>query len=224
MASYNIEKDVVEGEKSILQNPHETMQQRLQGNKDESPTGQEDKAKDALLGEKCEVEVNDVWAIDVLASTGEGKVMATEDKTSLFRRDPASSYQLKMKASRETLSKVTSEHGFMTFSLRSFENETRTRLGLKENVSHEVIQQHPVMQEKHGEIVAQFKYTVLVLPTGLLQVTGLPFEEELYSTECKIEDKEINDLLASSISKKANKRKKKKAKNAAVKDMEAALA
>ena len=150
--------------------------------------------------------------------------MATEDKTSLFRRDPASSYQLKMKASRETLSKVTSEHGFMTFSLRSFENETRTRLGLKENVSHEVIQQHPVMQEKSGEIVAQFKYTVLVLPTGLLQVTGLPFEEELYSTECKIEDKEINDLLASSISKKANKRKKKKAKNAAVKDMEAALA
>lgn len=224
MASYNIEKDVVEGEKSILQNPQETMNHRLQGNKDESPTGQEDKAKDALLGEKCDIQVNDVWAIDVLASTGEGKVHPTEVKTTLYRRDPQSSYQLKMKASRETLSRATEDHGFMTFSLRSFENETRTRLGLKENVSHEVIQEHPVLQEKSGCYVAQFKYTVLVLSSGLLQVTGLPFEAERYNSECKIEDKEINDLLAQSISKKAKKRNKKKAKAAATKDMAEALA
>jgi len=224
MASYNIEKDVVEGEKSILQNPQESIDRRLQNNKDESPTGTESAAKEALLGDKCDIEVNDVWAIDVLASTGEGKVLATEVKTSLFRRDPASSYQLKMKASRDVLSKATEQHGFMTFSLRSFENETRTRLGLKENVSHEVITEHPVLQEKSGVHVAQFKYTVLVLASGLLQVTGLPFEAENYNTECKIEDKEIVDLLSTSISKKAKKRNKKKAKSAAAKDMEAALA
>jgi len=225
MASYNIEKDVVEGEKSILQNPHEQIQARMQQNKDESPTGDktQDKAREALLGEKCEIEVNDVWAIDVLASTGEGKVHPCEIKTSLFRRDPGSSYQLKMKTSRDVLSKATEDHGFMTFSLRSFENETRTRLGLKENIAHEVITEHHVMKEKSDCHVAQFKYTVLVLPNGVLKITGLDFESELYETECVIEDEEIKKILSTSISKKAKKRNKKKAKDAASKDMEEAL-
>ena len=62
-------------------------------------------------------------------------------------------------------------HGFHTFSLRDFENETRTRLGLKECIGHEVIQEQQVMQERPGELVAQFKYTVLVLPHGILKVT-----------------------------------------------------
>lgn len=224
MASYNIEKDIVEGEKSILQNPHEQMQTRLAQNKDESPTGEKNPKNEALLGEKCEIEVNDVWAIDVLASTGTGKVHPCEVKSSLYRRDPNSSYQLKMKASRDVLSKVTEDHGFMTFSLRGFENETRTRLGLKENVSHEVITEHHVMKEKSDCYVAQFKYTVLVLPSGILKVTGLDFEGELYDTQCVIEDEEVKNLLAQSISKKAKKRNKKKAKSAAAKDLEAVLA
>lgn len=223
MASYNIEKDVVEGEKSILQNPHEQIQARLQQNKDESPTGQMDKSKEALLGDKCEIEVNDVWVVDILASTGDGKVHPCDAKTSLYRRDPHSSYQLKMKASREVLSKATEDHGFMTFSLRSFENETRTRLGLKENISHEVITEHQVMKEKAGNHVAQFKYTVLVLPTGMLKITGLDFDTESYETSCSIADEEINKLLSSSISKKAKKRNKKKAKTAAKNDLEEAL-
>jgi len=219
MASYNIEKDVVEGEKSILQNPIDQMQSKMnrEKNKDESPTGTEDKTKEtsALLGEKASIEVNDVWAIDVLASTGDGKVNPSQIKTSLYRRDPNSSYQLKMKTSREVLSKCTEDHGFMTFSLRSFDNEQRTRLGLKENVSHEVIQEHPVMQEKPGNYVCQFKYTVLVLPNGLLKITGLDFEGDLYDTEYTIEDKEISTLLTQSISKKANRRRKNNAKQQA---------
>jgi len=113
------------------------------------------------------------------------------------------------------LSRATDAHGFMTFSLRDFENETRTRLGLKECINHEVVTPHAVMQERPGELVAQFKYTVLVLPHGILKVTGLPFDKEIYITEKQIANDEINKLLATSISKKANKKKKKKAKAAA---------
>jgi len=218
MASYNLEKDVVEGEKSILQNPTDQLSARMAKNKDESPTGQEKNSlsNEALLGEKCDIEVNDVWAIDILASTGEGRVIASEAKTTLFRRDPQGTYQLKMKASRETLTKVTKDHGCMTFSLRSFDNETRTRLGLKECITHEVVTQYPVMVEKLDEHVAQFKYTVLVLPSGLLKITpGIDFDKESYITEKTINDKEITDLLATSISKKSKNRKKKKAKAAA---------
>jgi len=220
MASYDVCKDFVEGEKSILQNPVDHM--NLQKNKDESPSGQENKPKD--FGERCEIEVYDVWAIDVLASTGDGKVNATAVKTSLFRRDPNSSYKLKMKASRDVYSKAAENYGYMTFSLRTWDHEVRTRLGLKENVTHEVIQEHPVMTEKEGQYVAQFKYTVLVLPHGLLKITGLDFEGELYQTECKIEDEKINDLLAQSISKKAARRRRNKGKKAAQSSITEALA
>ena len=50
MASYNLEKDVVEGQKSILQNPHENLQQRLaqQAAKEEGNVGEQ--SKDALFG------------------------------------------------------------------------------------------------------------------------------------------------------------------------------
>lgn len=80
------------------------------------------------------------------------------------------------------------------------------------------------MKEKSDCYVAQFKYTVLVLPSGILKVTGLDFEGELYDTQCVIEDEEVKNLLAQSISKKAKKRNKKKAKSAAAKDLEAVLA
>lgn len=215
MASYNIEKDIVEGEKTILQNPIDQLSKMKAENKDENPSGDKKfEQNPAVLGEKQEIEVNDVWCIDVLASTGEGRVAATEIKTSLFKRNADSQYQLKMKTSREILSKATEAHGFHTFSLRDFENETRTRLGLKECIGHEVIQEQQVMQERPGELVAQFKYTVLVLPHGILKVTGLNFDKDIYITD-KAPSEEIQKLLATSISKKANKKKKKKAKAAA---------
>jgi hypothetical protein len=42
-----------------------------------------------------------------------------------------------------------------------------------------------------GEYVAQFKFTVLLMPNGPHRITGLPFEEELYKSECSVEDAEI---------------------------------
>ena len=56
MASYNLEKDVVEGEKSILQNPTDQLSARMAKNKDESPTGEKNNlSNEALLGEKCDM-------------------------------------------------------------------------------------------------------------------------------------------------------------------------
>ena len=52
----------------------------------------------------------------------------------------------------------------MTFSIRDFEpNVVRTRYGLKVPTEKEVITQYPVMKVKKDELVAQFKYTVLVI-------------------------------------------------------------
>lgn len=42
-----------------------------------------------------------------------------------------------------------------------------------------------------GEFVAQFKYTVLIMPNGYHKITGLPFEADVYESEKTVEDEEI---------------------------------
>jgi hypothetical protein len=42
-----------------------------------------------------------------------------------------------------------------------------------------------------GELVAHFKFTVLLMPNGPHKITGLPFEPELYQSEHTISDPEL---------------------------------
>ena len=64
---------------------------------------------------------------------------------------------------------------------------------------------YPVLIEKKEEIVAQFKWTVLISPKRVILLTCSPFDASKYQTDKKIEDAEIKTLLAvdlDSISKK----------------------
>ena len=45
--------------------------------------------------------------------------------------------------------------------------------------------------EKEDEIVAQFKFTTLLMPNGPLRITGLPFDVAECESDKKIEDEEI---------------------------------
>jgi len=58
---------------------------------------------------------------------------------------------------------------------------------------------YPVLAEKEGELVAQFKYTVMILKGGTVVVSGLPLDLAKYKTENKITDEKIVALLAVSI-------------------------
>lgn len=42
-----------------------------------------------------------------------------------------------------------------------------------------------------GEIVVQYKFTVLVTATGPARITGLPFEEDIYVPTLSIKDPEV---------------------------------
>ena len=42
-----------------------------------------------------------------------------------------------------------------------------------------------------GELVAQFKFTVLLMPNGPMKITGLPFEASHYQSELSVQDEEI---------------------------------
>merc|ERR1712137_686441 len=179
-------KDTIDGKKTIIQNPTEKQRQEH---------------------ENCEFAVNEVYAIDMLISTGAGKSRDMDFRTTIYKREPDQVYQLKMKASRAIFSEV--EKKFDT-------------MGINECVNHGLITPFPVLFEKEDEIVAQFKFTTLLMPNGPLRITGLPFDVAQYESDKKIEDEEILKVLAQSTSKKSKKKnKKKQAKKAAAEATEA---
>jgi len=55
---------------------------------------------------------------------------------------------LKMKASRALLAEVKTKYGNMPFNIRSFEEETKARMGVVECVGHKMIEPFQVLYEK----------------------------------------------------------------------------
>lgn len=49
-----------------------------------------------------------------------------------------------------------------------------------------------VLYERPGELVAQFKFTALLLPSGTHRITGLPFDKSQCKTDRTIKDQELN--------------------------------
>lgn len=54
---------------------------------------------------------------------------------------------------------------------------------------------YPVLYERHGDHVAHFKFTVLLLPSGPTRITGLPFKEEAVLSDKNL-DSELTALMA----------------------------
>ncbi|XP_022079318.1 proliferation-associated protein 2G4-like [Acanthaster planci] len=199
MLSHQLKQNTIDGEKSIIQNPTD------------------DQRKDHKVSE---VEVHEVYAIDVLVTTGEGKVKERDTRTTVFKKTD-SAYNLKMKASRVLFSQVESKFQSMPFTLRAFEEEGKARMGVVECASHKLLEPYPVLYEKEGELVAQFKFTVLVMPTGSLRITQGVHHPEFYKTQYSVKDPEIKALLQLSANRKAAKKKRKKAASKAADAAEA---
>lgn len=193
MLSHELKQFRIDGDKSIIQNPTEAQKKSH---------------------EKCKFEVNEVYAVDILISTGDGKGRELESRATIYKKTDEI-YQLKMKASRAVLSDVDKKFGVMPFTLRYFDDEVKAKMGLKECVNHKLIEPFPVLHEKEGEVVAQFKFTVLLMPTRSHKITGLPnFDLSAYKTQHKIEDESILKLLQGSNPTSTKKKKKNKAKKA----------
>jgi len=189
MLSHQLEQNKIDGEKTIIQNPSETH-------------GKEH--------DKHEFLVHEVYAVDVLISTGDGIGKEKESKTTVYKKTD-DTYMLKMKTSREFYSKVQKQCGNMPFNLRSMEDEKKAKMGVVECAAHKLIQPFQILYDKDGSYVAQFKFTVLLMPNGPHKITGLPFDESLLKSEKSVTDEEITKLLKTSANPKAAKKKKKAA-------------
>ncbi|KAL6062825.1 Proliferation-associated protein 2G4 [Balamuthia mandrillaris] len=152
----------------------------------------------------------DVYCFDIVMSTGEGKAKETEVRPTVFKRAVEQNYLLKMKASRALFSEINKKFPTMPFSLRALEDERRAKLGITECLKHELLETYPVLYEKEGEYVAQFKFTALLLPNQTMRLISHPLP--FVKSDFTIEDNATKALLNQGTKRsKKKKRAKKKA-------------
>jgi len=188
MLSHQLKQFRIDAEKSVILNPTDAQRKEV---------------------EKCEFELHEVYAVDVLISSGEGKGREVDSKTTVYKKTDEV-YLLKLKASRTFFSIIEKQFGTMPFTLRALEDEKKARLAVKECVDHKLLEPFNVLYEKDNEVVAQFKFTILLLPNGVHRITGLPFDASLYESEHKIQDEGILSLLSQPVAPKTKKKKNKK--------------
>lgn len=165
-----------------------------------------------------EFQEGEVYAIDIIMSTGDGKPkMHDERETTVYKRALDVQYQLKIKASREFFGEVSKKYPTMLFSLRGLDGGAsgRTRLGLADCLAHGLLQAYPVTYEKPEDLVAQFKGTFLLMPNGSDRITSAPLQP--VQSDKSIEDEEIKSLLSTSLKKKKGKKAAKEAAKAEAK-------
>lgn len=156
--------------------------------------------------------VNEVYALDIAMSSGEGKPRENESRTTVYKRAVDKSYRLKMRASRYLFNEANAKFPTLPFTLRAFEDERQARMGVVECIKHELMHPYPVLFEREGTTVVHFKATVLLLPSGTVRITGLPpFAEGTVKSEKEV-DVETKAILSTSgggkKKKKSNKKKK----------------
>merc|ERR1711933_395039 len=117
---------------------------------------------------------------------------------------------LKTQKARQFISEVGRRFPVLPFTIRAIEEEQVARVGVSEAKRHELLDEYPVLKEKDGHFVAQFKFTVLLLPGGTKKITGLPLGdlEKKVASSHSVQDEDLKKLLASSANPKKAKKKK----------------
>lgn len=176
-------------------------------------------------GEKvdpCTFEQYEVYAIDVAMSTGEGKPRDDNTRTTVHKRVVNQTYDLKIKSSRQFFNEVNKRYPTLPFSLRSFEDERAAKAGVIECVRHGLLLPYPALHEKPGAKIAHVKFTVLLLSSGTVKITGLPLPEGYVTTKQLPAD--LQELLATSADKKKKKKRTTKKAGDAAAETEAEAA
>ncbi|TFK20708.1 proliferation-associated protein 1 [Coprinopsis marcescibilis] len=190
MLSCEQSQNVIDGKKRIILNPSE---------------GQKREFETATFAE------GEVYGIDVLISSSEdGKARLEDTRTTIYQRDSAVTYQLKMKNSRAVFSEVQKKAGSFPFNIRILEDEKRSRMGLQEAVQHSLVKPYEVLYTPTGTFVAGFHFTIALLPSGPLLISQPPvwYKPELIKTDKELEDEELKGLVSRSL--RENKKKAKK--------------
>lgn len=154
----------------------------------------------------------DIIGLDIYVSTGEGKPKEAEERAGVYKRELGEVYQLKSKSARAFFVEINKRFPTLPFAIRSMTDQTGAKIGVRECLGHDLLVPYPVLTEKNGEFVAQFKATVVVQPRSTAIVAGgAPLDVSKYTTDNKVTDEELKALLAQDLWKKEKVKKAKKA-------------
>jgi curved DNA binding protein len=152
-------------------------------------------------------EPNQVYCLDMVMTAGDGRCKESDIKTTIYRRASDNDHLLKTQNAKKFMAEARRKSPDLPFSLRSFEDEAGARVGVSEAKKHGLLNEYPVIKEREGKAIVQFKYTVLLLPSGTKKITGLTFSQaDQFTTDKKLEG-ELATLVTSSMNPKKLKKK-----------------
>jgi len=147
--------------------------------------------------EEFEFSPGDIIGLDIYVSTGEGKPKEAEERAAVYKRELGEVYNLKSKSARAFFVEINKRFPTLPFALRSLTDQTAAKIGVRECLGHDLLVPYPVLTEKNGEFVAQFKATVVVQPRSTAVIAGgAPLDLGKFTTDNKIVDEELTALLA----------------------------
>jgi methionyl aminopeptidase len=119
------------------------------------------------------MEVDDVFAVEIFASTGEGSVHLTNNSF-IYELNPYTGrVPLRRKASKQILGFINKNYQSLPFAERWLAKEFRmgVAFGLQELVQQNKLKAHYVLAENKGVYVAQSEETILITDDGFEQLT-----------------------------------------------------
>jgi curved DNA binding protein len=123
-----------------------------------------------------DVQPSTVFALDVVLTTGKGKLKERDAKAGIYKISLDSSYAPKLTAAQEVMKEVEEKFQIFPFAIRNLENK-KARLGVSELVKHGAVARYAPIYEKDGELIAHFKMTILVTNKKIERVTGIELQK-----------------------------------------------
>lgn len=122
-------------------------------------------------------EENEVYAIDILMSTGEGKLNKFADhETNIYKRNHLHKHLLKLKSSKAVLNMFGKEVFPISTGAKGMDG--RTKVGVRDCLEKNLIEPYQCVSDKEGEYIARIKFTVIVKDRPIL-ICGRPSDEQL---------------------------------------------
>ena len=157
--------------------------------------------------DQFQFEPNQVYCIDMVMTVGDGRCKEADIRSTIYRRANDNEHLMKTQTGKKFMVEARRRFPDLPFSLRAFDDIATAKVGVSEAKRHGLLHEYPVIREKDGQVIVQFKYTVLLLPTGTKKVTGLAFSQSaLFVSEKKLEG-ELATLVSSSMNPKKLKKK-----------------
>jgi curved DNA binding protein len=155
-------------------------------------------------------EENQVFALDIVVSSGEGKLSERTYKPTIYKRNPSVTYNLKNPTSKQFLKEVQSRFETLPFTMRALDRKVGG-MGVIECYRHKLVDAYPVLCEKKGAFVVQLKTTLLLTASATQQVVNPQIQN--YKSDKSLQNPELKNLLHTSM--KVKKKSKKTSATAA---------